>query len=100
MEPLELTLIDFDSKSLTSLLEQSELNCHMLNMAWDDAWGRLDRIALYRSGLDVSEVGTTWLDALVSAGAVRPFNDKEIKALEGSMLSFLLSGRLGRDIDV
>lgn len=84
MEPLELSLIDFGAESLPSLLERSELNCHMQDMTWGDAWGRLARIALYRSGPDVSEVGTTWLDALVSAGAVRPFTDHEIELLGGS----------------
>jgi multiple sugar transport system substrate-binding protein len=84
MESLELSLIDFNSESLTSLLERSELNCHMQGMAWEDAWGKLARIALYRSGPDVSEVGTTWLDALVSAGAVRPFTAHEVELLGGA----------------
>ena len=83
METLEFSLIDFNSEILTSLLERSELNCHVQNMAWGDAWGKLARIALYRSGPDVSEVGTTWLDALVSAGAVRPFTAHEVETLGG-----------------
>jgi multiple sugar transport system substrate-binding protein len=84
MEPLELSLIDFDSEPLTSLLKRSELNCHTQSMTWDDAWSKLSRIALYRSGPDVSEVGTTWLDALVDADAVRPFTADEVEVMGGA----------------
>jgi hypothetical protein len=95
MDPLELSLIEFDAGSLTSLLERSELNCHVQNMAWGDAWGKLARIALYRSGPDVSEAGTTWLDALVSAGAVRSFTDRDRgRGRDRCFPSFFLAGRL------
>jgi len=45
---------------------------------WNTLWSDLVRIALYKDGPVVSEIGTTWLDALVSMESLRPFTPREI----------------------
>ncbi|MBN1978381.1 MAG: extracellular solute-binding protein [Anaerolineae bacterium] len=53
-------------------------------MEWEDAWEELAKIGLYRSGSDVSQVGTTWLEGLVATGSVRPFTDDEVDSMGGA----------------
>lgn len=55
-------------------------------MTWSQAWQKLSRIALYRAGPDVSQIGTTWLDSFVAAGAVRPFADEEVEEIGGQTI--------------
>lgn len=52
-------------------------------MTWSQAWQKLSRIASYRAGPDVSQIGTTWLHGFVAAGAVRPFADQEVEEVGG-----------------
>jgi multiple sugar transport system substrate-binding protein len=51
---------------------------HVADIPWNTMWSDLVRIALYKDGPVVSEVGTTWLDTLVSMEALRPFTSREI----------------------
>jgi multiple sugar transport system substrate-binding protein len=44
-------------------------------------WSRLVEMALYRSGPDISEVGSTWVGDLVRMEALRPFNREEINEI-------------------
>lgn len=60
----------------------------VLMMSWDTMWSDLVRIALYKDGPMVSEVGTTWLDTLVSMEALRPFTPPEI-SLFGKATAYL-----------
>ncbi len=41
-------------------------------------WSRLVETALYRSGPDISEIGSTWVGDLVRMEALRPFKREEI----------------------
>ena len=52
-------------------------------LSWDTGWSDLVKIALYKAGADVSEIGTTWLDGLVSSNAIRKFEQPEVDALGG-----------------
>jgi len=51
---------------------------------WDTAWSDLVRIALYKDGADVSEIGTTWLGSFVGMEALRPFTLPELYKLGGA----------------
>lgn len=68
---------------LLAVLEGFELPCQPQILAWDEAWEELARIGLYRFGPDISQVGTTWLDGLVSTGGLRPFTAREIDEMGG-----------------
>lgn len=51
---------------------------------WITAWDDLQRFATYRDGPDVSVVGNSWITALRSMQALRPFSASEIKHVGGS----------------
>jgi multiple sugar transport system substrate-binding protein len=50
---------------------------------WETAWARLVEIALYHTGPDVSQVGSTWVGDLVRMGALHSFTDKDVEKLQG-----------------
>jgi multiple sugar transport system substrate-binding protein len=52
-------------------------------LPWDTAWSELVRIALYKDGADVSEIGTTWLASFVGMDALRPFTLPELARMGG-----------------
>jgi ABC-type glycerol-3-phosphate transport system substrate-binding protein len=82
MKQLELSVLA-PAPFLPDLLEQFHSPCSVTEMPWANAWEDLSQIASYRSGPDVSEIGTTWLDSLVDADAVRPFSSQEVDTLGG-----------------
>jgi ABC-type glycerol-3-phosphate transport system substrate-binding protein len=57
-------------------------------MAWDDAWPKLLNFALHGGGPHISQVGAIWTSTLVSMGALRPFNAREIESLGGTEAFF------------
>ncbi len=69
-------------QTLTGFSRKTAFNVVM--MSWNTMWSDLVRIALYRDGPLVSEIGTTWLDTLVSMEALRPFAPSEISLLGGA----------------
>jgi len=52
-------------------------------LSWDTGWAELVKVALYRHGPDVSEVGTGWVSNLVVMNALRPFGRLELDAIGG-----------------
>src|SRR3989304_5954201 len=50
---------------------------------WEVAWQELVKIALYKTGGDVSGIGTTWIGSFVDMNALRPFPHWEIASLGG-----------------
>lgn len=90
---LKLSVIE-PHGSLPTVLERFALDCQVEEMTWDGGWERLSKIAAYRFGPDVSQIGTTWLDSLVAAGAVRPFSDEQVEALGGASLFFPASWQM------
>jgi maltose-binding protein MalE len=73
---------------LRNVLAQFDFPCEMYEVAWEEAWEELVRIGLYRSGPDVSQIGTTWLESIVATGAVRPFTDGEVDSIGGNRAFF------------
>lgn len=86
VEQLELSLIGYEPRhheSVLAFLKRFDRPCQMQRMVWEEAWEKLARIALYQSGPDVSQVGTTWLGTFSATGAVRPFTRREIEDMGG-----------------
>jgi multiple sugar transport system substrate-binding protein len=52
-------------------------------MDWDTIWRDLVNIGIYERGADVSEIGTTWLDSLISMNSLRAFTLSEISQVGG-----------------
>ncbi len=80
--------------SLSVVLERFDPGCQVEEMTWDGGWERLSKIAAYQFGPDVSQIGTTWLDSLVTTGAVRPFTDEQVEMLGGTELFFPVSWQM------
>jgi multiple sugar transport system substrate-binding protein len=88
MDQLELSVIGDYYENLPELLDRFHRPCQIRQMDWDTAWEELVRIGLYRHGPDVSLVGTTWIDHLVTMNALRPFTAAEVEAIGGPTAFF------------
>ena len=70
MNEIELSLItvplerDAISIMLREFESQTNIHVKLKEMTWGDAWSELVKVGLYRSGPDVSEIGSTWLSSL------------------------------------
>ena len=58
--------------------------------SWESVWHALVNVGIYRRGADLAEIGTTWLDSLISMNALRPFSERDLARLGGAQ-SFLPS---------
>ena len=58
------------------------------DLAWENGRSQLVDIALFKGGVDVSEVGTTWLSSLVSMNGLRPISHAEALAFGGKSAFF------------
>ena len=90
MEEIELSIMlhGLDpAGDLQPLLDQFGAQHHcrvrVKVLSWDTAWADLVKVALYRHGPDVSEVGTGWVSNLVVMNALRPFGPSELDAIGG-----------------
>jgi multiple sugar transport system substrate-binding protein len=59
-------------------------------LPWMTAWSEMVRVALYRDGAEVSEIGSTWVGSFVGMDALRPFTNAEITRV-GRAVAFLPS---------
>lgn len=86
MAPLTLSLIGYpvQFETMAEVLAHFGPACRVKEMTWETAWDELAKIGLYRSGPDVSQVGSSWLDGIVASGSVRPFTDEEIDSMGGA----------------
>jgi len=48
---------------------------------WESAWNEMVKVAIYRNGPDVSEIGSTWMGDLVGMSGIRPFTALDLRAL-------------------
>lgn len=64
--------------------QQVPVRVHVQVMKWDTAWAELVKMALYRHGPDVSEVGLTWSANLTAMDALRPFTPAECDSFGGA----------------
>ncbi|HEY4689495.1 MAG TPA: extracellular solute-binding protein [Anaerolineae bacterium] len=74
-------------ESLQPLLDQFEaqhgIRVRVTVLPWKNAWSELVRVALYRHGPDVSQIGSTWVSNFVAMHALRPFTQQELAAMGG-----------------
>jgi multiple sugar transport system substrate-binding protein len=85
MEELDLSLMFHNEQSMAtiqSVLDQFEsqtrihVNLNVLN--WETGHAQLTRDAIYNTGPDVSEIGSTWLNDLMGMNALHPFSPQEL----------------------
>lgn len=50
---------------------------------WNAIWRESINVGIYNKGADFSEIGTTWLESLVSMNSLRPFSESDLEQLGG-----------------
>ena len=63
---------------------EQHIHVNLQVISWETAWVELVKMALYRHGPDVSEVGSTWTVNLTSMDALRPFTKAESDSFGGA----------------
>jgi multiple sugar transport system substrate-binding protein len=92
MHPLDFTF-PFHDEAASLILRASleefqrahrDMVVNATEVSWDTIWSDLVRIALYKDGAEVSEVGTTWVGSFVGMDALRPYTLPEIAKVGGA----------------
>lgn len=88
MSEIELSVMSTDSPNADALRAalvefetQTGIRVQLRVLSWDTAWAELVKVAIYRDGPDISEIGSTWLSDFVGMDSARPFTPAEINAL-------------------
>ncbi len=70
-------------QALKDFERQTHIHVNIKMLAWKDAWSELVRVAIYKHGPDVSEIGNTWASDLAGMSVLHPFSKAEIDGLGG-----------------
>lgn len=92
MPPIEFALPSHDEDAVAVLrqavddFQKSHRNIpiNLTELPWTTAWSDLVRVALYKDGAEVAEVGTTWVGSFVGMDALRSFTLPEISKVGGA----------------
>jgi multiple sugar transport system substrate-binding protein len=88
-----------DATDLLPLLEafEKQYNIHvkLIGIPWIKGWEQIAKFGIYRTGPDVSCIGTTWVASLAAMQALRPFSEQQVRALGGAEAFFESSWRAG-----
>ncbi|MGB8648082.1 MAG: extracellular solute-binding protein [Anaerolineae bacterium] len=77
-------------KLLAQFEAEHRIHVRVRLLDWDTAWAELMKVALYKHGPDVCEIGSTWLGDLVTMNALHPLSSRDINRI-GSSWSFINS---------
>lgn len=75
--------VEFIESCIADFERQTHIHVNLHWLGWPTARAELVKMALYRHGADVSEVGSTWINDLISMDALRPFSPRELMTLGG-----------------
>lgn len=78
----------FIQPALNAFERKHNIHVELEVLNWHTGWSRLVEIAIYGSGPDLSEVGSTWVMDLVRMNALRAFSPAEMKLI-GSENDFM-----------
>ncbi len=78
------TASDLWERALQDFKTQTGIRVNLRVIPWETAWSELVKVAIYKHGPDVSEIGSTWLSSLVSMNALHQFTKAEIDGLGGN----------------
>lgn len=63
--------------------QYGHLPAQVASMGWADAWQQLMRVAIYKKGPSLSEIGAPWTSDFVGMNSLRTFQPNEIERLGG-----------------
>lgn len=70
------------------LANQPNLRVNVTVLNWESAWAKITAAAASGQGPDVLELGSTWVAAISSMGALEPVNDAQQKEVGGAAAFF------------
>jgi multiple sugar transport system substrate-binding protein len=93
MHPIEFALPSHDEDALVVLRQALDnfqqlhrnIPINVTELPWTTAWSDLVRVALYKDGAEISEVGSTWVGSFVGMDALRPYALPEISKMGGAV---------------
>jgi multiple sugar transport system substrate-binding protein len=86
MSEIELSIFvnrEQSSTDLKALIQPVKASCQIRPVLWEDEWVWLTNTAVQRQGVDVSQVGSSTVSALVAMNVLRPFSDREVSFVGG-----------------
>ncbi len=92
MHPIDFSIPSHDEDALAVLRravddfrkERRDIPINITELSWVTAWSELVRVALYKDGAEISEVGSTWVGSFVGMDALRPYTLPEISKFGGA----------------
>ncbi len=82
------TTPDFLREAVADFVRKRNRPVEIAGRPWNLVWQDLVKVALYKTGADVSGIGSTWISSFVSMNALRPFSPSEIASLGGEAAYF------------
>jgi multiple sugar transport system substrate-binding protein len=70
------------------LIKNPNVRVNVTVLNWSSAWSKITAAAASGQGPDLVELGTTWVAAISSLGALEPISDRELNAVGGSKIFF------------
>jgi multiple sugar transport system substrate-binding protein len=87
MDDLELSVCPDGKRDIVAdlqpILDRSGIKCRLVVITWGDLWTELVKVALYRHGVNVSQVGAPSVGDFLAMDALRPFGAREVAAMGG-----------------
>jgi multiple sugar transport system substrate-binding protein len=91
MKEIEFSVMyhnDQSTAALQNLLNEFEgatrIHVNLRVLDWSDAWTELIKVALYKQGPDVSEIGSSWLGDFARMLALYNFSSVDVRSFGGS----------------
>ena len=84
----DLAIVDFLQEAVADFARKRNRPVDVIGELWNVAWQELVKVALYKTGADVSGIGTTWISSFVGMNGLRPFSPAEIASLGGESAYF------------
>lgn len=91
MKEIELSVMYHDDNTIATLEQllrdfeaDTRIHVRLRVLNWSEAWSELVKVALYKQGPDVSEIGSTWLGDFARMLALHNFTSADIRSLGGA----------------
>jgi ABC-type glycerol-3-phosphate transport system substrate-binding protein len=76
------------NKLLKEFEQREKIHVRLEMIPWSMGWQRLVEMALYHTGPDISEIGSTWIMDFVRMDALRPYSHAEVDEITGGRRYF------------
>ncbi|MFZ6027944.1 MAG: extracellular solute-binding protein [Chloroflexota bacterium] len=83
--------------SLARFERQERIKVHLVPIPWASGrgWMEIANMAIHQRGVDVSEIGTTWVGSLAAMNALHPFPPDKVVQVGGPLAYFDVLWKMG-----